>query len=174
MKVALIGASGHAGSRILAELANRGHQVTAIVRHPDKIPTLDGVTTVKGDAHETPKLVKLLEGHDAVISSLHFLACDAPTLLKAIRQAAVSRYLVVGGAGSLEVRPGLRVIDTPEVPAASKRFEPRPTSTGRSCLRLPSSLRASEPAHFVWVTMPCYMTVRDAAGSATKTTPSHW
>jgi putative NADH-flavin reductase len=118
MKVALIGASGHAGSRILAELANRGHQVTAIVRHPDKIPTLDGVTTVKGDAHETPKLVKLLEGHDAVISSLHFLACDAPTLLKAIRQAAVSRYLVVGGAGSLEVRPGLRVIDTPEVPAA--------------------------------------------------------
>jgi putative NADH-flavin reductase len=116
MKIALIGASGHAGSRILAELANRRHQVTAIVRHPDKIPKHEGVTTVKGDVHETPELVELLAGHDAVISSLHFLSCDAPTILKAIREAGLRRYLVVGGAGSLEVRPGLRVVDTPEVP----------------------------------------------------------
>lgn len=118
MKVALIGASGHAGSRILAELANRGHKVTAIARHPEKIPTHDGLTTVKGDAQATPELVKLLAEHDAVISSIHFLSCDAPTLLKAIREAGVRRYLVVGGAGSLEARPGVRVIDTPEVPAA--------------------------------------------------------
>jgi putative NADH-flavin reductase len=118
MKIALIGASGHAGSRILAELANRGHKVTAIVRHPDKMPKHDGVTTIKADVHETPDLAKILAGHDAVISSLHFLACDAPTLLKAIREASVRRYLVVGGAGSLEARPGVRVIDTPEVSAA--------------------------------------------------------
>ncbi|MFM0097159.1 NAD(P)-dependent oxidoreductase [Paraburkholderia nemoris] len=139
MKVALIGASGHAGSRILAELANRGHMVTAIVRHPDKIPTHDGVTTVKGDAHETPELVKLLAGHDAVISSIHFLSCDAPTLLRAIRQAGVCRYLVVGGAGSLEARPGVRVIDTPDVPAAY-RAESSAGATFLDTLRTVSDL----------------------------------
>ena len=43
MRVSLIGATGNAGSRILAELAQRGHQVTAIVRHPERMPQLDGV-----------------------------------------------------------------------------------------------------------------------------------
>lgn len=77
MKVALIGASGHAGSRILAELANHAHKVTAIVRHPDKIPTHAGVTAVKGNANATTELVKPLAGHDAVISSIRFLSSDA-------------------------------------------------------------------------------------------------
>ena len=118
MKIALIGASGHAGSRILQELVGRGHEVTAIVRHPDKIPQHELVTPAKADIHDTSALAKLLAGHDAVISSVHFLSCDAPTLLGAIRSANVRRYLVVGGAGSLEVRSGVRLIDTPEFPAA--------------------------------------------------------
>ncbi|TKC77272.1 NAD(P)-dependent oxidoreductase [Trinickia terrae] len=118
MKIALIGATGHAGSRILSELAHRGHSVTAIVRHPDRVPALPDITAIEADVHDTPTLAKLLNGHDAVISSVHFLAADAPTFLQAIRRSDVRRYLVVGGAGTLEIRPGMRLVDTPDFPAA--------------------------------------------------------
>ena len=47
MKIAVIGASGNAGSRITAELARRGHSVTAIARHPEKIAAAAKVTEPK-------------------------------------------------------------------------------------------------------------------------------
>jgi putative NADH-flavin reductase len=117
MKIALIGASGQAGSRILAELSNRGHQVTAIARDTSKIAILPGVTRAVGDAAEPAALAPLLAGHDAVISSIHFLASDVEKLLAAVKQAGVPRYLVVGGAGSLEGAPGQKIFDSPGFPA---------------------------------------------------------
>jgi uncharacterized protein len=120
MKVALIGASGQAGSRLLAELARRGHQVTAIARHPERIATAPGVTAKPGDVYDKSGLAALLKGHDAVISSVHFTASDPHILIEAVRASGVKRYFVVGGAGSLEVAPGKRLIDTPEFPAAYK------------------------------------------------------
>ena len=119
-KVALIGASGNAGSRILKELSDRGHQVTGIARNPDKIPTLPGVTAVKGDVLDKDGLAALLRGHDAVVSAVHFTASDPQKLIDAVRFAGVKRYVVVGGAGSLEVAPGQRLIDQPDFPAAYK------------------------------------------------------
>ena len=120
MNVALVGATGNAGSRILAELASRGHQVTAIVRNPDQVPELDGVTATKGDANDQAGLADLLKGHDAIISSVMFIASDATKLIGAVETSGVKRYLVVGGAGSLEVAPGLKVVDTPDFPAEYK------------------------------------------------------
>jgi putative NADH-flavin reductase len=120
MKIALIGATGNAGSRILAELSNRGHHVTAIARQPEKVPALPGVTPVKADAGDVAGLAAVIKGHDAVISSVHFTASDPHKLIAAVRQAGVPRYLVVGGAGSLEVAPGVKLIDTPEFPALYK------------------------------------------------------
>jgi putative NADH-flavin reductase len=120
MKVALIGASGQAGSRLLAELTRRGHQVTAIARHPERIAAAPGVTTKPGDVYDQTGLAALLRGHDAVISSVHFTASDPHILLDAVRASGVKRYFVVGGAGSLEVAPGKRLVDTPEFPAAYK------------------------------------------------------
>ncbi|OLN25150.1 Rrf2-linked NADH-flavin reductase [Desulfovibrio sp. DV] len=119
-KVALIGASGNAGSRILKELSDRGHQVTGIARNPDKIATLPGVTAVKGDVLDKDGLAALLRGHDAVVSAVHFTASDPQKLIDAVRIAGVKRYVVVGGAGSLEVAPGQRLIDQPDFPAAYK------------------------------------------------------
>jgi uncharacterized protein len=120
MKIALVGASGNAGSRILKELSNRGHAVTAIARNPEKIATLHNVTAVKGDVGDGSGLAALLRGHDAVISSVRF-ADGAPTrLLEAVRASGVRRFLVVGGAASLEVAPGKRLLDTPQFPAAYK------------------------------------------------------
>jgi hypothetical protein len=120
MKVALIGATGNAGSRILTELTPRGHTVTAIVRHPEKVPAQPGVTAQKGDVFDVQGLAGLLKGHDAVISSVHFTASDPRKLIEAVRASGVKRYLVVGGAGSLEVASGLRLIDTPDFPEAYK------------------------------------------------------
>jgi len=119
-KVALIGASGQAGSRILKELSGRGHHVTAIARHPESIAALPGVTAQRGDVADGPALAALLRGHDAVVSSVHFSVTDPATLIDAVRASGVKRYLVVGGAGSLEVAPGLRLIDTPDFPDAYK------------------------------------------------------
>ena len=116
-KIALIGASGFIGSRLLAELSARGHAVTAIVRNPEKVASLPGVTAVKGDVFDKDGLAKLLAGHDAVISAVHFSASDPQVLLAAVKQSGVKRYLVVGGAGSLEVAPGVKLFDTPEFPA---------------------------------------------------------
>jgi len=120
MNVALIGATGNAGSRLLAELTRRGHTVTAIVRHLEKVPPQPGVTPKKGDVFDPQGLADLLKGHDAVVSSVHFTASDPLKLLEAVRAAGVKRYLVVGGAGSLEVAPGVRLIDTPNFPEAYK------------------------------------------------------
>lgn len=118
MKVALIGASGQAGSRLLKELSDRGHAVTAIARDPARIAALPGVTARAGDVHDVDGLAKLLEGHDAAISAVHFTDSDPRLLVEAVRRAGVPRYLVVGGAGSLEVAPGVRLVDTPDFPAA--------------------------------------------------------
>ena len=120
MNVALIGASGNIGSRILSELSRRGQRVTAIARNPQRIPVADGVTPVAGDVFDPAGLAALLSGHDAAISSVHFLASDPVRLVDAVRAAGVRRYLVVGGAGSLEVAPGVALVDTPDFPAAYK------------------------------------------------------
>jgi putative NADH-flavin reductase len=120
MKIALIGATGHAGSRILAELSRRGHAVTAIARHLEKVPALTGVTSAKADAGDVAGLAAVLRGHDVVISSVHFTASDPRKLIEAVQASGVGRYLVVGGAGSLEVAPGVKLIDTPEFPALYK------------------------------------------------------
>jgi uncharacterized protein len=120
MKIAVIGASGNAGSRITAELARRGHSVTAIARHPEKIPSGANVTPTKGDVMDQAGLARLLAGHDAAISSVHFLASDPAKLIGAAKASKVGRYLVVGGAGSLEVAPGVRLVTTPGFPVAYK------------------------------------------------------
>ena len=120
MKVALIGASGNGGSRLLAELARRGHQVTAIARNSDNIAKLPGVTARKGDVFDKACLAALIKGHDAVISAVRFSASDPKLLIDAVKESGVKRYFVVGGAGSLEVAPGVKLIDTPQFPAAYK------------------------------------------------------
>src|ERR1700733_11097313 len=120
MKVALVGASGNGGSRLLGELSRRDHQVTAIARNPATTAKLPGVTAKKGDVFDKPGLVQLLKGHDAVISAVHFTASDPKLLIEAVKEAGVKRYFVVGGAGSLEVAPGVKLIDTPQFPAAYK------------------------------------------------------
>lgn len=118
MKVALIGASGNAGQRLHAELVSRGHDVTAIARNPDRVQPLDRTRAVAGDIDAPEALAETLSGHDAVISAVMFTAFDPDKLMQAVRSSGVPRYLVVGGAGSLEVAPGAKLIDSPDFPDA--------------------------------------------------------
>jgi uncharacterized protein len=120
MKIVVIGASGNAGSRITTELARRGHAVTAIARHPEKIAQQANVTPTSGDVMDQAGLARLLAGHDAAISSVHFLDSDPVKLIGAAKESKVGRYLVVGGAGSLEVAPGVRLVTTPGFPVVYK------------------------------------------------------
>jgi putative NADH-flavin reductase len=116
MKVAVIGASGRAGSEIIKELSARGHTITAIARDASKIAAQPGVTAVSVDAANGPALAEALKGHDVAVSSIMFATSNPLTLIHAVKTAGVKRYLVVGGAGSLEVAPGVALIDTPQFP----------------------------------------------------------
>jgi uncharacterized protein len=121
MKVALIGASGNAGSRILRELINRSHEVLAVARHARRIPALNGITIRTLDANDGIALTAAIQGCDAVISAVKFLETDTQGLIDSVSRAGIKRYLVVGGAGTLELAPGELEMDSPYFPPQVKR-----------------------------------------------------
>lgn len=138
MRIALIGASGHVGSRLAAEFVARNHTITGIVRHPENASPSERLCIVKGDARDATALAALVAGHDVVVSAASNLDSTARSIIDAVKTAGVPRLMVVGGAGSLEVAPGRHLLDTPEFPAAYKAE----AVAGRAFLEL---LRA-EPA----------------------------
>lgn len=117
MKIAVVGATGNAGSRITSELLSRGHHVTAIARNPAKLAAKPNLVAKQGDVFDVDGLAALLKGHDAVVTSVHYVDSDPEKLIAAVKASGVKRYIVVGGAGSLEVAPGLKLYDAPGFPA---------------------------------------------------------
>lgn len=103
MNIAIIGASGNVGSRIVAEAAHRGHEVTGIARKLEHLMHDSHVKASKGDLTHPEELIAALKGKDIVISSVKFQDGKASTLLSAAKQAGVKRVLVVGGVGNLEM-----------------------------------------------------------------------
>lgn len=158
MKVAIIGGSGRAGREISAELARRGHQVTAISRHPENAVEADGVTAVAGDVNHVDALADTIRGHDAVVSAVMFADTDPAALVGVVRASGVPRYLVVGGAGSLEVAPGVALIDTPEFPAEYKAE----ASRGADFL---AYLRGVDDIDWTFLSPSAYFFVGDRKGS---------
>lgn len=120
MKIALLGATGRVGQRITNELLSRGHSVTAISRHVGTLEARPGLSTHVADVQDAGALTDAFTGHDAVVHSVMFLATNAQNVIGAVKAAHVPRLLVVGGAGSLEVAPGLALVDTPEFPTEYK------------------------------------------------------
>ncbi|MFZ1005512.1 MAG: NAD(P)H-binding protein [Candidatus Sulfotelmatobacter sp.] len=76
MKIALIGATGNVGTRLISELRRRGHQVTAIARYPEKLDRQDGVNPAVGDVQNESALAAVLAGHD--VASGHLIPIDEP------------------------------------------------------------------------------------------------
>ncbi len=118
MRVAVIGASGKIGSKITAELLARGHQVTGVARHPEKI-AVAAVTAVAGDFTRPNEMATVLQGHDAVVSAASFIPNQAEQLIAAVRASGVKRFLMVGGAASLQTEPGgKKIMETLQLPEA--------------------------------------------------------
>jgi putative NADH-flavin reductase len=123
MNVILYGATGKSGVRILTELLSRGHNVTAVARNPTGLPT--GVKTVKDDLSDVNKIAAVISGTDAVISAYAPPPDDTDQLLgvterqiEAVRRVGKNtRLIVVGGAGSLEVAPGVTILQSGHLPA---------------------------------------------------------
>ena len=116
MKLAIIGATGNVGQRLVAESLARGHRVTAIARNIEGLSEWRALTRTPGDLNDSDALAELLAGHDVVISTVPFRFGDPHKLLAAVRKSRVQRYLVVGGAGSLWAEPGVKHINTPHFP----------------------------------------------------------
>ncbi|WP_085724198.1 NAD(P)-dependent oxidoreductase [Pseudomonas sp. R37(2017)] len=119
-KIAIIGATGRAGSQLLEEALRRGHSVTAIARDTSKIDQREGVVSKNVDALDAAALQAAVAGHDVVISAAHFATLPASAVVGPVKKAGVKRLLVVGGAGSLLLPDGTRVIDSKGFPAEYK------------------------------------------------------
>jgi putative NADH-flavin reductase len=127
MKIALIGATGFVGSKVLAEALQRGHEVTALVRSPARLAPQSRLNIVAADATDAAQVARAIAGHDAVVSAYNgprgqadfrdrYLA-GTRAVLGGAERAGVKRLLWVGGAGSLFVAPGVQLLDTPHFPA---------------------------------------------------------
>jgi len=129
MKIALFGATGHLGQGILNEALSRGYDVVAVVRDASRLTQHnDKLKVVTGDVAQPASWLNAVRGADAVVASLsarrdgnpESVPANAGVFLDNLPKAGVKRLLWVGGAGSLEVAPGVKVIDDPHFPDAWK------------------------------------------------------
>ncbi|MCD4549131.1 NAD(P)-dependent oxidoreductase [Schaalia sp. lx-260] len=116
MKIAVIGANGMIGSQIVSEALSRKHQVTAYTRSGTQI---EGTTSVALELTNTSTVAKAINSHDFTVITVasrdnYQAAIDAHTAL--IHAAPTGRFLIVGGAGSLEIN-GTRLYETPDFPS---------------------------------------------------------
>ncbi|PRD13356.1 NAD(P)-dependent oxidoreductase [Pantoea coffeiphila] len=125
MKIAVVAATGRAGSTVLAELIGRGHDVIAIARDirklADNLPS--NVSIVQDDLSSVDRLARIISGADAVISAVgaprdsfgtdtDILVSTSVQVIDAVVKAGVPRLLIVGGCGSLWYKDGIKVVDS--------------------------------------------------------------
>lgn len=148
MKIVLLGATGFIGSALLSEALSRGHEVTAVVRNPAKLEARPGLMIITGDVNDTASLASSIAGHDALLSAFNpgwtpgtprpemydEQVRGTTSIIAALKQAGIRRVLWVGGAGGLEVAPGVLAIDAPDVPEWIKPGS-RATSEALQALR---------------------------------------
>ncbi|WP_338494900.1 NAD(P)H-binding protein [Erwinia aphidicola] len=147
MKITIIGASGFVGPDIVKEALARGHRVVAVSRSGKNLPVDSHLIQALGDIHDSEWLSCVINGQDAVISAYNpgWAESDlfekftrgSNQILTAVKSSGVQRLLVVGGAGSLEVAPGVELVDTEAFPANIK-----PGALGARALR--NQLQAEE------------------------------
>ncbi|MEU1471639.1 NAD(P)H-binding protein [Streptomyces sp. NPDC005761] len=130
-RIVVFGAGGRAGRRAVAEAVARGHQVTAVVRDPDKYGDLGaGVSVVAGDVTRADSVAEVAAEHDAAISAAgrldmpsdEFYVSAAHALLDGLARAGVGRLVLIGIGSTLETAPGVAVHDAPGFPAEARAF----------------------------------------------------
>ncbi len=130
MNIAVLGGTGYVGSAIVREALERGHTVTAVARDPTKLAPHPRLVLASVDLYDPSAVAGITAGQDAIVNAFspghsdpelyeHHLA-GARSILAGVKRAGARRLLVVGGAGSLEIAPGVELVDSPEFPAAYK------------------------------------------------------
>ena len=168
MKVALIGATGYVGSRMMIEALQRGHEVTAITRHPERLPAVPQLYPACGDVFEQDAIATLVAGHDAVIDAFHpgwgmpdsgeRQLAGEQAIIAAVKQAGVARLLLVGSAGTLEIAPHLDLLDTAEFPQEMK-------ATARASRVVLRQLRSEVELQWTVLTPPAILDPGQRTGS---------
>lgn len=171
MDIALIGPTGFVGSALLNELLARGHAVTALARDPARLPARPGLSVRQADATDPAQVAAAVRGCDAVASAFN-PGWDAPGLYdrflagtraitEGVRRAGVARYLVVGGAGSLYVAPGVQLVDTPAFAAA---VPPNIVPGARAARDALAELQAEAALDWVFVSPPAMLAPGERSG----------
>lgn len=126
MKIAVIGATGLVGSAVVAEAAQRGHDVTAIARDVSKVASGAKVTAKQLDATDSAALAEAVRGQDVVISAfnggwtnpdIYNAHLEGSRAIRKGTKAAGVRTIFVGGAGSLYAPDGSQFVDSADFPA---------------------------------------------------------
>ncbi|WP_194835314.1 NAD(P)-dependent oxidoreductase [Nocardia sp. XZ_19_369] len=126
MDIGIFGATGVIGSRAVDEATRRGHRVTAFSRDAGRFPAERGAVTWQvADWLDADSIAAAISGLDVVISAVnagHGIAdtisragdfvVGAQAMVRALERHPRVRVIAVGGAGSLEIAPGLQLVDT--------------------------------------------------------------
>lgn len=135
MRIGVIGATGGIGQRVVTEALGRGHHITALTRDASRIEEdRENVDWKRVDIFDAEAVAAVLPGLDVLISGFQpgnaardladtvrrsiadptAYATAATSLLKALESHPRTRLIVIGGAGSLEIRPGVTRADSDE------------------------------------------------------------
>jgi uncharacterized protein YbjT (DUF2867 family) len=100
MNLVILGATGRTGRLVVEQALAAGHSVTALVRSPEKLTTVNAnLRLVTGEVNDTSAVARALEGADAVISTLggsrSVIADSTAAIVAAASQTGVSRVVVL-------------------------------------------------------------------------------
>ncbi|MDY0975410.1 NAD(P)H-binding protein [Massilia sp. CFBP9012] len=171
MNIALIGATGFVGAAVLSTLLQRGHRVTALVRDPSKLAPQPGLTAAVADAYDADAIAAAVRGHDAVVSAFNpgwndpalydnFMRGSA-AIERGVELGGVRRLLVVGGAGSLFVAPGVQLVDTP---AFLDHVPPNIVPGAKAARDALNTLRANTALDWTFLSPPAMLGQVEATG----------
>jgi putative NADH-flavin reductase len=171
MKIALIGATGFVGAAVRAELLARGHQVTALVRDPRRLESHPQLAARTLDACDSAAVTEAVRGHDAVISAFN-PGWDEPDLYtlfmkgsaaieRGVEASGVKRLLVVGGAGSLFVAPGIQLVDTP---GFASQVPPNVVPGARAARDALAALRGNTALEWTFLSPPALLAPGERSG----------
>lgn len=128
MKIVVFGGAGRLGGQIVAEALRRGHTVTVATLDPAAVGNdCRGASVVAADVTDRESVMGAVTGNAVVVSAVgpstrsgsgvQVVTNAAQALLAALPQVGVRRLVVLGATGTLEVAPGLQLLDLPEFPA---------------------------------------------------------
>ncbi|GGF71755.1 hypothetical protein GCM10010912_16130 [Paenibacillus albidus] len=167
MKIAVIGASGKAGSRIVKEALDRGHEVTAIVREASKMAGSAAAIIEKDVLALTTDDLKsfdvVVNAFGAPFGQEHQHVDAGNVLIDALKNVSGTRLIVVGGAGSLYVDEAktLKVVDTPDFPDFVK-----PTASNQA--KNLEALQATDSLSWTFVSPSANFAIGERTGSYVK------